>query len=564
VTSTLLFRNEPETDFHLPQEVAAFTQALSAVTSQLGRTYSAIIDGASVSSDRTFASISPADPNRVIGHFPDLEPEFAIRAIEAADRAFAVWSRFPGAERVRIVSAAADRVRARRHELSAWMVHEVGKSWSEADGEVAELVDLLEYYGDQMLLLDGPQNERLASLPGETTEFFYVPLGPGVVISPWNFPLALTFGMASAAIVAGNTVVVKPASNSPTTVYQVARIFEEVGLPAGVLNLVTGRGSTIGNVLVDHPRTRFIAFTGSMEVGTKLHERAAKVHPGQIWIKRTVLELGGKNAVIVDREANLDAAADGVVASAFGFQGQKCSARSRAIVDEAIYDEFIPRVLQRVAALRVSDPVDPEVNVGPVIDERACKSVLDYIEIGKSEGTLVEIRRSSSVRAASFTSGTCISTGNRPARSWVCTRSVGSTCRAPTRRQGDRTICCSSCRGSRSETAVRDADYPLCIPRAVSAGVGSHHAQPLGDAAGTSRGGPAVGPPGRSTTGRPEPRARMVRRGRWRIRARKRARRSPGRPPRASCTSPASSCVSNSAVPSDQRPVATVYSGGGL
>lgn len=389
MTSTFVFSNEPETDFRLPEQAAAFRQALSTVASQLGRTYSAIIDGAAIDSERTFASVSPAHPEQVIGRFPDLDPETAVRAIAAADRAFPRWSRVAVSERVRIVSAAADQVRRRRHELSAWMVHEVGKSWAEADGEVAELVDLLEYYAQQMLLLDGPQNDRLASLPDEHTEFIYVPLGAGVVISPWNFPLALTFGMAGAAIVAGNTVVIKPASNAPTTVYQVARIFEEVGLPPGVLNLVTGRGSTIGDALVDHPRTRFVAFTGSMEVGLRLHERAAKVQPGQIWIKRTVLELGGKNAVIVDREANLDAAADGVVASAFGFQGQKCSAGSRAIVDEAIYDEFIPRVLQRVAALGVGDPADPQVAVGPVIDQRACETVLGYIAIGKGEGTLL-------------------------------------------------------------------------------------------------------------------------------------------------------------------------------
>ena len=200
------------------------------------------------------------------------------------------------------------------------------RAGSEAEGEVAETVDLLNYYAQQMLLLEGPQNQRLATLPGEQTEFFYVPLGAGVVISPWNFPLALTFGMASAAIVAGNTVVVKPASNSPTSVYHLAKMFQDAGLPAGVLNVVTGKGSVIGNALVDHPRTRFIAFTGSMEVGVGLQQRAATMQPGQIWIKRTVLELGGKNAVIVDSEADLDAAADGVLASAFGFQGQKCSA----------------------------------------------------------------------------------------------------------------------------------------------------------------------------------------------------------------------------------------------
>ena len=386
---TFTFRNEPETDFSIQSNADAFRSALRDVKSKLGRTYPALIDGNDVSAASTFMSTSPADPDVSVGTFADLDPSEAVRALQAAERAFPAWSRVAVSERVRIVSAVADQIRKRRHELSAWMVYEVGKSWAEADGEVAEAVDLLEYYAHQMLLLDGPQNQRLATVPNEHTEFFYVPLGAGVVISPWNFPLALTFGMASAAIVAGNTVVIKPASNSPTSVYHVARMFQAAGLPPGVLNLVTGKGSVIGNVLVDHPKTRFIAFTGSMDVGVGLQERAATMQPGQIWIKRTVLELGGKNAVIVDSEADLDAAADGVLASAFGFQGQKCSAGSRAIIDEAVYDEFIERLLKRAATLRVGDPVDPAVTVGPVIDERAYESVLRYIEVGKVGGTLL-------------------------------------------------------------------------------------------------------------------------------------------------------------------------------
>ena len=386
---TFTFRNEPETDFSIHSNAEAFRSALRDVRSRLGRAYTAIIDGKDVSAQSTFTSTSPADPNVSVGTFPDLDASEAIRALEAAERAFPAWSRVAIPERARIVCAVADQIRRRRHELSAWMVYEVGKSWVEAEGEVAETVDLLNYYAQQMLLLEGPQNQRLATLPGEQTEFFYVPLGAGVVISPWNFPLALTFGMASAAIVAGNTVVVKPASNSPTSVYHLAKMFQDAGLPAGVLNVVTGKGSVIGNALVDHPKTRFIAFTGSMEVGVGLQQRAATMQPGQIWIKRTVLELGGKNAVIVDSEADLDAAADGVLASAFGFQGQKCSAGSRAIIDAAVYDQFIERLLERATGLQVGDPIDPAVTVGPVIDERAYHSILRYMEIGKQEGTLL-------------------------------------------------------------------------------------------------------------------------------------------------------------------------------
>lgn len=368
---TFSFSNEPETDFSIHANAEAFRAALGDVASRLGRAYTASIDGTDVTAASTFTSTSPADPDVAVGTFPDLDASAAIRALEAADRAFPAWSRVAAAERGRIVSAVAEQIRTRRHELSAWMVYEVGKSWAEADGEVAETVDLLNYYAQQMLFLDGPQNTRLARMPGEKTEFFYVPLGAGVVISPWNFPLALTFGMASAAIVAGNTVVIKPASNSPTSVYHLAKMFEEAGLPAGVLNVVTGRGSVIGNALVDHPRTRFIAFTGSMEVGVALQERAATVRPGQIWLKRTVLELGGKNAVIVNSEADLDAAVEGVLASAFGFQGQKCSAGSRAIIDAAVYDRFMERLLERATTLQVGDPINPAVTVGPVIDEPA-------------------------------------------------------------------------------------------------------------------------------------------------------------------------------------------------
>ena len=386
---TFAFSNEPETDFSIRANAEAFRATLGDVKSQLGRAYTAIIDGQDVTAASTFTSTSPADPDVAIGTFPDLDASEAIRALEAAERAFPAWSRVAVAERARIVCAVADQIRTRRHELAAWMVYEVGKSWMEAEGEVAETVDLLNYYAQQMLSLEGPQNQRLAKLPGEQTEFFYVPLGAGVVISPWNFPLALTFGMASAAIVAGNTVVVKPASNSPTSVYHLARLFQAAGLPAGVLNVVTGKGSMIGNALVEHPRTRFIAFTGSMEVGVGIQERAATMRPGQIWIKRTVLELGGKNAVIVDSEADLDAAADGVLASAFGFQGQKCSAGSRAIIDAAVYDQFVERLLQRATGLQVGDPINSAVTVGPVIDERAYNSILRYIEIGKQESTLL-------------------------------------------------------------------------------------------------------------------------------------------------------------------------------
>ncbi len=338
------FRNEPGADFSLESNRLAFCAALKNVESRLGSSYPNIIDGKPLRSGTEFASINPAAPDMVIGTCPSSDSATAVQALEAADRAFPKWSRTPAKERAGYLFAAAAQARKRKHELAAWMVYEVGKSWDEADGEVAECADLMEYYALQMLRMAGSQTRRLAKLADEATDFFYVPLGAGAIISPWNFPMALTFGMASAAMVAGNTVVIKPASASPVSVYQFARIFLEMGLPAGVMNLVTGPGRAVGDALIDHPRTRFIAFTGSMEVGVRIFERAAKVHPGQIWLKRTVLEMGGKNAVIVDSEADLERAADGVVAGAFSFQGQKCSAGSRAIVDREVYDRFVPMV----------------------------------------------------------------------------------------------------------------------------------------------------------------------------------------------------------------------------
>jgi len=383
------FTTERETDFSDPKNISDFERALKAVEGNLGRRYPMLIGGADVTGTRWLASTSPAEPGLTVGEVVDGDASHAIAALTAAEQGFPQWSRTPAQTRIRYLVEAAERVRRRRDELSAWMVYEIGKSWSEADGEVAECIDLFEYYARQMQALDGSQTDRLGRLQNERTDFFYIPLGAGVVISPWNFPMALTFGMATAAIVAGNTVVIKPASNSPVSVLQMAAIFRDIGLPPGVMNVVTGRGSVIGNTLADHPRTRFVAFTGSLDVGVALHERVAKVQPGQVWIKRTILELGGKNAVVVDSDADLDAAADGIVAAAFGFQGQKCSAGSRAIIDQRVYEPLIDRIVSRAASLPTGNPRAQTVVVGPVIDDRACTSVLDYVRRGRSEGRML-------------------------------------------------------------------------------------------------------------------------------------------------------------------------------
>ena len=283
--------------------------------------------------------------------------------------------------------AAADLLKARRFEFNAWMIYEVGKSWPEADGDTAEAIDFMEFYAREMMRMAGDQ--PLVRLEGEDNQLVYIPLGVGAVIPPWNFPSAIMAGMTSAAFVSGNTVVLKPASTSPMIAWQFMRILEEVGLPAGVVNFLTGSGSTIGDALVEDPRVRFIAFTGSRDVGLRISELAAKHKKGQLWLKRTILEMGGKDAVVVDETADLDAAAEGIVSSAFGFQGQKCSAGSRAIIVEKVYDQVLQKVIEKTKKLTMGDVTKPETYMGPVVDENAMKKITEYIEVGKHEGRLV-------------------------------------------------------------------------------------------------------------------------------------------------------------------------------
>jgi 1-pyrroline-5-carboxylate dehydrogenase len=362
--------------------------ALARVQQQFGKKYPIIIGGEEIHLDDTFESINPARPDEVLGLMSKATPADATRAIEVANEAFNEWKRTPAVERADLLVRVAARLRQLKYDLWAWMAYEVGKTWPEADGEVVEVIDFLEYYARQMIeLAENPPS--LIQLPGERNTYRYLPLGAGVVIAPWNFPAALMTGMSGAAIVGGNPVVLKPASTSPIIAYQLVKLFLEEGCPPGVLNFITGPGGSIGNALVDHPKTRFIAFTGSKEVGLQIHERAAKVTPGQIWIKRTVLEMGGKNAVVVDETADLEAAAAGIVASAFGYQGQKCSAGSRAIVVQEVYDDLVDRVLTRTQQLNIGDPADLETDLGPIIDANAFQKILDYIEIGTQEGELI-------------------------------------------------------------------------------------------------------------------------------------------------------------------------------
>ena len=277
-------------------------------------------------------------------------------------------------------------MRTNSFELCAWLTLEVGKNWAEADADVGETIDFLNFYAREALRLDRATTP--IQLPGERNQLRYLPLGVGAVIPPWNFPLAIMAGMTAAAIVTGNTVILKPSVDAPTIAARFFALLTEAGLPEGVVTLCPGEGPDFGSAVVAHPKTRFVAFTGSKAVGLEIHERAARTPPGQMFIKRTILEMGGKDAILIDGDADLDAALDGVMASAFGFNGQKCSACSRAIVDAGVYDLFCERLAARVAALRVGDPAD-NFPAGPVISERSYRKVLDYLEIGRQEGRLL-------------------------------------------------------------------------------------------------------------------------------------------------------------------------------
>jgi 1-pyrroline-5-carboxylate dehydrogenase len=278
-------------------------------------------------------------------------------------------------------------IRERKMEFDAWQVYEAGKTWIEADADVSEAIDFCEYYAREAIRYASP--DPVPQFPGERNILRYIPLGVGVVIPPWNFPLAIMLGTTTAALVAGNTVVLKPSSDTPINAAVFIDVLLEAGFPPKCINFVPGSGSEIGDLLVEHPKTRFVSFTGSKEVGLRIVELAAKPRSGQIWIKRVVAEMGGKDGIVVDSECDLDAAAQGVLVSAFGFQGQKCSACSRAIVDEKVYDRFLELLQTKTEALRVGPPEDPVNYMGPVINATAKKNILKYIEIGKSEGRLI-------------------------------------------------------------------------------------------------------------------------------------------------------------------------------
>ena len=381
------FSNEPVADFSQPSKREAMERALREVRGQFGREYDLLIAGRREKTADKLKSLNPSRPSEVVGIHSKATAALANEAVEAAYEYFPQWAATPAETRVEMLVNAAALIRKRKFEFDAWLVYEAGKTWPEADADVSEAIDFCEYYARQMLRLSKP--DPVVQMPGEKDEMVYLPLGVGIIVPPWNFPLAIMTGMTTAALVAGNTVVIKPSSDTPTIAAKFAEVLLEAGFPAKSFSLLVGSGSVVGDLLVQHPKTRFVAFTGSKEVGLRINELAAKPQKGQIWIKRVLAEMGGKDAIIVDREADLDSAVKGVVWSAFGYQGQKCSACSRAIVDQAIYDQFLEKLKAEVAGLSVGPSDEPGNYMGPVINEGAKKSILNYVDVGKKEGRVV-------------------------------------------------------------------------------------------------------------------------------------------------------------------------------
>jgi 1-pyrroline-5-carboxylate dehydrogenase len=379
------FVNEPFTDFGREEEAAAFRQALGKVGAALPVVVRLWLDGADREGGAgTFERCDPAQPARVVANSAKGSREDALAAIAGAHKAFGRWSRLSAEERAEYFFRAARILRLRKHEFSAMMVYEVGKNWAEADGDTAEAIDFLEFYAREALRY--ARRQPITPAAGERNELVYIPLGVGAVIPPWNFPLAILAGMTSAALVTGNTVVLKPSSEAPGIASMFVDLMKEVGLPPGVLQFVPGGGAEVGNTLVEHPLTRFISFTGSAEVGCAIYEKAAKVHPGQLWLKRVVAEMGGKDFIFVDEDADLGEAARAAHSAAFGFQGQKCSACSRLILHAKIKDAFMERFLPLVEATTIGHPAEQRNWLGPMIHERAMRDTLAAIARARGEG----------------------------------------------------------------------------------------------------------------------------------------------------------------------------------
>lgn len=380
------FQNMTYLNFSDPKILKKQQDAIKKVRENFNKEYPNLVGGKEVYTSKKTISINPANLDEVVGTFQKGVKDDAEQAIQAGLKAFETWKKVPAKERANYLFKAASEIRRRRYEINAWMISEVGKNYLEADADTCEAIDFLEFYGREAIRYS--KNQPLTPYKGEKNEYFYIPLGLGLVVPPWNFPFAILVGMASASIVTGNTIVLKPSSESPMMGWLFADIMQKVGLPDGVLNFFVASGAEAGDYLVTHPKTRFIAFTGSMDVGLRINELAAKKTEGQIWIKRVIAEMGGKDSIIVDSEADVDDAVNGVVVSAFGYQGQKCSACSRVIVDKSVYNEFVKKLKVAVDNLKIGDPKDNFI-AGPVVSQKAEQSILSYIEIGKNEGKLL-------------------------------------------------------------------------------------------------------------------------------------------------------------------------------
>jgi len=380
------YENAPLTNFTEQANQDKMRAALREMRTRLGKEYPLVINGEKIRTGKTIASINPSSPDDVVGAVAEAGIAEAERAVQAARGAFEKWRWTPFEERAQLLERAAAIMDRRRFQLSALEVFEVGKPWTEADGDIREAIDFCLFYAQQMRRIGRPRLTQ--HVPGEESYYHYWPRGVAFVIAPWNFPLAILCGMTTAALVTGNTVIMKPAEQSAVCGAMLMEIFEEAGVPPGVLNYFPGKGSVIGAHLVDHRDVDLIAFTGSREVGLRIWESAGITRPDQRELKRVICEMGGKNAIIIDSDADLDEAIVDCTYSAFGYQGQKCSALSRLIVLEQNYDRVIERLLNAAASLRVGNPEEPGITVGPVIDKTAHERILDYIETGKSEATL--------------------------------------------------------------------------------------------------------------------------------------------------------------------------------
>lgn len=387
LTEIKAYKHEPFTDFTLEENKKEFKKALETVQSQLGKDYPLVIGDELITTDEKIVSINPSNKVEIIGRVSKTNQELAEKAMQTALSTFNTWKKENPEVRANILFRAADIIRRRKHEFSSYLVKEAGKPWNEADADTAEAIDFLEFYARQMLKLkDGVP---VQSREGEENKFNYIPLGVGIIISPFNFPLAIMAGTAAAAIVTGNAILLKPADATPVVAAKFVEVMEEAGLPKGVLNFIPGVTPEVGDYLVQHPKTRFVSFTGSREVGCRIYEKASKVQPGQKWLKRVIAEMGGKDTVVVDKDADLDLAASSIVYSAFGFSGQKCSAGSRAVVHQDVYDIVLEKAVALTKTLKVGNPEDVSTYMGPVSHEASYDKVLSYIAIGKEEGRLM-------------------------------------------------------------------------------------------------------------------------------------------------------------------------------